>query len=82
MRCSHLHVFLDLLVLLLGGEELGLGERLPQHLLGHEELQLQERRHSAVLADEAGAVGVEMDCGRIHTHTTVGDNASYDGDGD
>lgn len=57
---SHLYVLLDLLMLLLGGEQLGLRKGLPQRLLGHEGLQLQQGRHSAVLADETGAVCVKM----------------------
>lgn len=57
---SHLNVLLDLLMLLLGGEQLGLRKGLPQRLLGHEGLQLQQGRHSAVLADEAGAICVKM----------------------
>lgn len=47
-------------MLLLGREQLGLRKGLPQRLLGHEGLQLQQGRHSAVLADETGTVRVEM----------------------
>lgn len=57
---SNLKVLLDLLVLLLGGEQLCLREGLSQRLLGHERLQLQQGRHSAVLADETGAIGVKV----------------------
>lgn len=57
---SYLKVLLDLLMLLLGREQLGLGKGLPQRLLGHEGLQLQQGRHSAVLADETGAICVKM----------------------
>lgn len=55
-------MLLDLLMLLLGGEQLGLRKSLPQRLLGHEGLQLQQGRHSAVLADETGAICVKMHC--------------------
>jgi len=51
-------------MLLLRGEELGLGEGLPQGLLGHERLQFQQSRDSAVLANETGAIGIKVDCGR------------------
>lgn len=58
---SYLDVLLDLLMFLLRSEELRFRESLPQCLLGHERLQLQQSRHPAVLADETGAVGVKMD---------------------
>ena len=55
-------MFLHLLVLLLGRMELALGEGLPQGLLGHEGLQLQQSRHTAVLTDEGRTVRTEVDC--------------------
>lgn len=63
---SYLNVLLDLLVLLLRGKELSLREGFPQRLLGHEGLQLQQGRHSAVLANETGAIRIKVDCGKIH----------------
>ena len=62
LQSPYLHVFLHLLVFLLGRVELALGEGLPQGLLGHEGLQLQQRRHPAVLTDEARTVRTEVDC--------------------
>lgn len=63
---SYLDVLLDLLVLLLRGKELSLREGFSQRLLGHEGLQLQQGRHSAVLANETGAIRIKVDCGKIH----------------
>lgn len=57
---KYLQILLNLLMFLLGGEELGLGERLAQSLLGHQRLQSQQRRHAAVQADETGAVRLEV----------------------
>lgn len=60
---SHLYVFLDLLVFLLSRKEFSLREGLPQCLLGHEGLQLQQSWYSAVLANETRAIGIKVDCG-------------------
>lgn len=64
MTPTYLHVLLDLLVFLLGSVELRLGEGLPQGLLGHEQLQFQQGRHTAVLPYKAGAVGIKVNCRR------------------
>lgn len=63
---SYLNVLLNLLVFLLSGKELSLREGFSQRLLGHEGLQLQQGRHSAVLANETGAIRIKVDCGKIH----------------
>lgn len=57
-------MFLHLLVFLLSSEELGLREGFSKSLLGHERLQLQQCRHSAVQANETGAIGIKVDCGK------------------
>lgn len=56
----YLDVVLKLLVPLLGGGELGVGESLPEALLREERLQLQEGRHLAVLRDELPVVCEEV----------------------
>ena len=61
---SYLHVFLDLLVFLLSNEELSLRKGFSQCLLRLEGFQLQQSRHSTVLADETGAVSIKVNCGR------------------
>ena len=48
------------MMLLFRCEELRLGEGLPQSLLGHQRLQPQNSRRTAVLADEPGAVRLEV----------------------
>ena len=59
----YLDVVLNLLVPLLCGGELGVGEGLPEALLREERLQLQESRHLAVLRDELPVVSEEVDWG-------------------
>ena len=57
----YLDVVLNLLVPLLRGGELGVGEGLPEALLREERLQLQEGGHLAVLGDELPVVREEVD---------------------
>lgn len=58
---AYLDVVLNLLVPLLGGGELSVGEGLPEALLGEERLQLQEGGRLAVLGDELPVVCEEVD---------------------
>lgn len=57
---KYLQILLNLLMFLLGSEQLRLRERLPQSLLGHQRLQTQQSRHAAIQADETRAVGLEV----------------------
>lgn len=57
----YLDVVLNLLVPLLGSGELGIGESLPEALLGEERLQFQQGGHLAVLCDELPVVCEEVD---------------------